>query len=70
MPKGYGQCNGFRYDNEQPIYTPPKQKRCKTCGSIKRLNEFERDEYSPDGRSETCKECLSLKRGHITSGGI
>lgn len=39
-------------------YRPPKKKICNGCKKEKPLSGFNRNNDSPDGRLNKCKECL------------
>ncbi len=48
--------------NIQPI---PISKKCRSCGTVKLLNEFEIDEKRKDKHENVCKDCVTKEESAI-----
>lgn len=40
----------------------PEEKRCGTCGEVKKMTEFHNNRSRPDGKSSECKPCVLAKK--------
>ena len=39
----------------------PEEKRCGTCGEVKKMTDFYNNKCRPDGKSSECKSCVRIR---------
>ena len=48
-----------KFTNNPELIKSEGEKKCSICKTIKKINDFYIDRYSPNGRKRTCKDCCS-----------